>query len=337
MGSSIQVKSADNPISLLGEEVDFLILSEGANLADSIWERYLRGRIINRHGKVFIPSTPAGNGGFVHKFFIKGMDYTQNEVRSFQYSCYDCPHIDREEIEDAKNNLSEEAFAEQWLGKFVTYQGLVYKEFDVNKHVVADFQIPMGWERYRAIDYGVSNPFVCLWFAVSPDGTVYCYDEHYQVNMTIRDHVEVIKGKTGRDKVMLSYIDPSAGIKLDLMQYGIPVLDADNDIPSGISRVHEYLATDRVTGKPRLMVMRSCIHTIEEFMKYCRKEIRAGMNSNENPLKKSDHTMDALRYFITSRPRFGGVTQYAPEGSVEWYLNNLPGNREYDKFIGNQN
>lgn len=290
-GSSAQVKSADNPISLLGEEVDYLILSEGANLPDSIWERYLRGRIINRNGRVFIPSTPAGNGGFVHRFWERGLNPNQNEVKSFQHSCYDCPHIKAEEIADAKDNLSEEAFNEQWLGKFVQYKGLVYKEWDINKHVVNDFEIPKFWERYRAIDYGVSNPFCCIWCSVAPDGTVYVYDEHYHSNMTIKDHSNIIHRKTGKDRIILTYIDPSAGIKLDLTQNGIPCCDAENDIPTGIARVHQYLAVDKLTQQPRLKVFRSCVNTVREFGSYCYDEQRAGKNLNEKPIKKGDHCL----------------------------------------------
>ena len=336
LGSQVQVKSADNPISLLGEEVDFLILSEGANLADTIWERYLRGRIINRNGKVFIPSTPAGNGGFVHRFFLKGLDHTQGEVRSFQYSCYDCPHISAEEIAKAKDELSEEAFNEQWLGKFVSYHGLVYKAFDVNKHVVDDFDIPLYWERYRAIDYGVDNPFVCLWCAVSPDGTVYVYDEHYERQMTIRDHAREIHKKTGRDLVLLTYIDPSAGIKIDLIQYNVPVIDADPDIPAGIARVREYLSVDKLTNRPKLMVFRSCVNTVREFSTYCYPEVKASMNSNEKPLKRHDHTMDALRYFMMSRPSGYAVEIKPLEGTMEWFLQSLDAKRVRKDVIGNE-
>ena len=336
IGSVCEVKSADNPVSLLGEEVDFMILSEGANLSDEVWERYLRARLINRAGRVFVPSTPAGSGGFVNKMFTRGLDHTQGDVRSFQYTAYDCPHISAAEIEDARVNLSEEAFAEQWLGKFVNYQGLVYKEFDIQKHIIDNFVIPSHWERYRAIDYGVSNPFVCLWFAVSPDGSVYVYDEHYERNMTIRDHALVIHKMTRTDKIVLTYIDPSAGIKLDLCQYGIPCIDAENDKQLGFSRAHEYLAVDKLTKMPKLRILRRCVHVIEEFTKYSYPRARAGLNVKEEPVKEHDHTMDCIRYFLSSRPTFTGSIRTIPEGSVEWWMNNIDNKKGLDKYIGNE-
>ena len=336
IGSVLEVKSADNPISLLGEELDFLILSEGANLPDFIWERYLRARLINRKGRVFIPSTPAGDGGFVHKFFLKGLDQAQEQIRSFQFTCYDCPHISPEEIADAKSSLSQEAFDEQFLGKFVSYKGLVYKEFDLNKHIVDDFVIPDYWERYRAIDYGVSNPFVCLWFAVAPDGSVYIYNEHYQAGMSISAHAKEIHRLTGKDRITLNYIDPSAGIKLDLCELSIPCIDAENDVMPGIDRVHGYLAIDKLLHKPKLQVFRSCNHTISEFVTYVYPERKDGQNSKENPIKQNDHAMDAMRYFITSRPKAYEKPANAPAGSVEWWLNNLDSNRVDPNVIGNQ-
>ena len=51
--SEIRGKTADNPISLLGEGLDFVIVDEASRLKPAIWENYLSQRPI-------VPSTKAG-------------------------------------------------------------------------------------------------------------------------------------------------------------------------------------------------------------------------------------------------------------------------------------
>jgi len=46
-------------------------------------------------------------------------------------------------------------------GKFASYYGAVYKNFNRSIHVIKPFRIPDGWTLYRGIDFGFTNPFVC--------------------------------------------------------------------------------------------------------------------------------------------------------------------------------
>lgn len=54
--SWLECKSADNPTSLMGEELDMAILDEAARMKPDIWERFLRARLTSRQGGSFIIS-----------------------------------------------------------------------------------------------------------------------------------------------------------------------------------------------------------------------------------------------------------------------------------------
>jgi hypothetical protein len=54
-------------------------------------------------------------------------------------------------------------------GYVAAFAGAVYKTFSRDTHVIKPFKIPNDWTRYRAIDWGFNNPFVCLWLAREPD------------------------------------------------------------------------------------------------------------------------------------------------------------------------
>ena len=49
--SEIRAKSADNPTSLLGEGLDWLIVDEAARLKPVIWQSHLSQRLIDKQGR----------------------------------------------------------------------------------------------------------------------------------------------------------------------------------------------------------------------------------------------------------------------------------------------
>ena len=108
------------------------------------------------------------------------------------------------------------------------------------------------------------------------------------------------------------------------MEYHNPYLanfnmnPSNNEWKSGVERVKEWLklrpvgdGTDRV--KPKLFVVSSCTNTLREFNTYRVKEESEKMmeakDPREEPRKKDDHAMDALRYFVVGK--FGMQTHYS--------------------------
>lgn len=59
---------------------------------------------------------------------------------------------------------------------------------------------------HRTLDHGDANPTVCLWWAVDPEGNLFCYREYYKPNALISDHRRNITE-------MSSYI-ASSGLKV---------------------------------------------------------------------------------------------------------------------------
>ncbi|MCK9325467.1 MAG: hypothetical protein M0P69_08200 [Bacteroidales bacterium] len=57
-------------------------------------------------------------------------------------------------------------------------EGTAFPEFSTEIHVCRPFTIPAWWRRWRGNDPGYADPFAWYWFAVSPEGIVYCYREY---------------------------------------------------------------------------------------------------------------------------------------------------------------
>lgn len=305
-GATLEGKSAENPDSLLGEGLDLLVIDEAAKIKREIWEKYLRPTLTDRQGAALFISTPEGYNWF-HQIYLRGQDLEHPRWQSFQFPSWANPHLAATEIEEAKRVLASETFAQEYGAQFTTFAGRVYKEFDRSVHVIEPFLIPESWQRYRAIDFGYTNPFVCLFLAVDEDENVYIYDEHYQAGKTTDYHLAEIKRRRGNFQA--SFCDPSARQLIeDMRSKGLNLTPAVHDLRSGIEAVREKLRIkedgpppDRVgAGWPSLFVFKSCPNTIFEFEQYRYPETKGDGSEKEEPLKLNDHAMDALRYVLAS-------------------------------------
>jgi len=72
---------------------------------------------------------------------------------------------------------------------------------------------------------------------------------------------------------------------------GVPARKADNAVFDGIRRVADRL-TVQGDGRPRLTMDPGCVNVIREFGAYLWKPGR------DEPVKKDDDAMDALRYAV---------------------------------------
>lgn len=206
---------------------------------------------------------------------------------------------------------------ERWVRRYVfgsweNFEGLVWSEFDEKTHMIESFDIPDWWNRYVVLDHGHRNPTAALFFAVDDENNIFLYDMHYQADEWIDHHAEQIWKKVGNDHISLWIADPSiwhvrGGMSTDVTiggqyeEFGINWERADNDVGGGIDRVANYMSIDDRTGLPKFFVLdKDCmIPFVDEIQNYRWEDYKEGIkNAPEKPLKKDDHAMDALRYFI---------------------------------------
>lgn len=183
-------------------------------------------------------------------------------------------------------------------GEWCEAAGAVYDEFDEDVHVID--AMPAGWQSWqivRGIDFGYTNPFVCLWGAIDPDGRLYIFSEHYQSRVIVRDHAAVIRSRW-EDRVVATVSDHDAEDRATLHAEGIETMPAHKDVLPGINAVKARM---RVAGdgRPRLFIVRgACPSTIAEMYDYAWAAPTDGKNAKEEPSKDCDHAMDALRYIV---------------------------------------
>jgi len=189
--------------------------------------------------------------------------------------------------------------------------GAVYGNFDDRIHVIDPFEIPEDWQRFRCIDFGYTNPFVCQWWAQDGDGRLYLYREIYMSQRTVRRHAIQINELSEGERIVTTIADHDAEDRATLGENGIYTRAATKDVSRGIQKVEERLkpAGD---GKPRLFIMRGALVevdqrmveqrkptcTLEEIPAYVWPKDVSGRAVKEQPVKENDHGVDDIRYMV---------------------------------------
>jgi len=294
-GSVVEGKTAEHPESLLGEGLDWLIFDECATCKQSVWEQYLRPTLSDRQGWALFITTPRGYN-WVYDIWKRGYDSDYPEWQSFKSPSWDNPYLSKDDIAEARHTLTSATFMQEYGADFTLASGQVYNEFDEVYHILPANEMAKildpTWRRYRAIDFGYENPFVCLYITVDPDDRLYVYKEYYQRHRTVEAHAKALNQDEGRYEY--SVCDPSgASARATLLENGISTIAFPSLVNTGLEMVRQQLKI-RDDGKPGLYVSSDCKNVIKEFSRYVYPD-----TGKDEPVKEYDHCMDALRYFVS--------------------------------------
>lgn len=333
-GSSVEVRSAEHPESLVGEGLDWVIMAEAAKLKLSHWEKYIRPTLSDKRGRAVFVSTPEGYNWF-YNLYQQGTQREHPQWWAMRSPTWEntvmFPEGENDpEMVEVRSTLALEIFDQEYGAMFTSFAGRIYSEFDEGYHVLKTYEFHPEWRNYLAFDFGFRVPFACLNVQVDPEDNVYVWDEYYEKNIHATEHARRLKSHI-QWRVDGGYHDPSGAepiaaitqIFRDTKEYynsnlaKFSSIGADNDWRMGVGRVKEWLKLRDIPGsptpKPKLFVSQSCRNTIREFNTYRVKEqtekMADKMDPKEEPRKKDDHAVDAIRYFITGH--FGLETHFA--------------------------
>lgn len=125
-GRKILVRGADNPDSLRGVSLTYLVLDECAFIKEDVWQKILRAALSDKKGRALFISTPSGRNWFYDTFKL-GQSGEDEEWKSWHKTTADNETIDPKEIEAAKRSLSSFAFKQEYLSSFDTSGADIFK------------------------------------------------------------------------------------------------------------------------------------------------------------------------------------------------------------------
>ena len=303
--SKIGFKSCDQGREKFqGTSLDFVWFDEEPPF--DVYEE-CRMRVFDRRGYIFGTMTPLKGLTWVYGE-IELNERGDPEVWCSHMEWKDNPYLAEEEVENMTSFMSEEEQQSRRFGRFHTGQGLVYPEFDPERHVIEPFSVPSDWQCAVSIDPGLRYPTSCHFSAVDYDGRIYVVGEHYEKGKDIDWHAERIlaladslgwrRDSSGRLRAL---IDSAASQRTLAAEKSVAELFAERgisvntrvnkDLYSGIQRVKSLFCKD----PPAIFIFKNCVNLIRELKGYWWGE-------GDVPRKIDDHALDELRYFVMSRP-----------------------------------
>lgn len=179
-----------------------------------------------------LPGRPdTGAGSWIHKLW-DGHSTKGHSVGKYQLSIHDPPdwHYPEKskwqklmqwviEPEMRGDNRTLREGRAMVYGEWHKGSGLVYEEFMTEYHVIEPFTIPPHWTLYRWMDHADRNATVCLFAAVSEMNEIYLWQEYYQKNRLIAEHVPAILEMSGNIRVQVGkYMDSRSGVEFKMWE-----------------------------------------------------------------------------------------------------------------------
>ena len=291
--------------TLRGQRFDFIVLDEIASMKNWMlnWQEVIRPTLTDRVGDALFISTPKG---FNHFYDLFCLESTDKDYKSFHFSSYDNPILPREELEKARCELTEDRFAQEYMADFRKTEGLVYKEFNRDKHLYDDNTPHHCIEKLIGIDWGYTNPCAVVIIERDNDMTYWITDEYYQRNKTTTEIIEYARSLRGNTY----YPDPAEPDRIqELRRANLNVRDVNKDVAAGIDSVRTLFKN----GKIR--IHKRCVNLIAELETYVYKDKKANQNEPEEPVKENDHLLDAIRYVLfmqQPKPLHAKIKQFVP-------------------------
>ncbi len=277
--------------TLRGQQLDFIVIDEVAMMRNfwSNWQEVIRPTLTDAKGHALFISTPKG---FNHFYDLFNLENTDDDFKSFHFTSYDNPHIPKEEVDKAKQQVTEDRFAQEYLADFRKTEGLVYKEFSREKHLFEQENFD-SYETIAGIDFGFTHPCAVLTIKVDTQRRYWVTDEWYHSGKTEDEIADYISSQAYQ-KV---YPDPeNASAIATLRKRGVNVRDVKkgkDSVMSGIQTVRELFKSNRL-----FISKKSCPNLISELETYSYKDEQdmSGSKTDEVPIKEHDDAVDALRY-----------------------------------------
>lgn len=226
------------------------------------------------------------------------------------------------------------------LGKWASYEGLIYPEFSDVANVVThsdmmDYMDSLGDQNYHfnwleGYDFGIASPSCYLAGFVDPNGGVHVIDGYHEKEYPVKkqvQHIHEIRARYGipdrdifGDPSIFRRTSPTARtvgkstVDLFWEEGKIKFRRGNNDIMNGILKIKAYLTPQQHMpnpyngdiGAPMMWVSDKLPFISDEASAYMWKKNPNG-DAIDEPVDKDDHSMDTLKYMMSERPQVGKI------------------------------
>ena len=163
-GSVIAIRGADNPDSLRGVGLFFLVLDEFADLKAETWFEVLRPALADNQGSALFVGTPKGYN-WAYSLFLAAQAATDGSWAAWAFTTLDGGNVPQEEVDAARSTMDSRIFRQEFEASFESLFGRVYDQFS------RAFR-PLGNVDASVTDAGASEILVGMDFNINPMSVV---------------------------------------------------------------------------------------------------------------------------------------------------------------------
>ena len=300
-GSIIECKGADDPDSLRGVGLNYVVLDEFQDMKEDVWKKVLRPTLAKDRGHAMFIGTPKGFAN-LYDVYKLGQNPKNRIWQSWQFKTSDSPFIPAEEIAAARADLDPKAFRQEFEASFESMSGRVYHAFDRKTHV-QDVEFDPDLPIWIGKDFNI-DPMTCVFMQFDKKtGLLKIFDEIYMNNSNTEEVCDEIERRYWEYmQQIVVYPDPAGGNKshargessLDIMrEKGMRKIKFRRKHPFVRDRV---AAVNRqfcdANGRVSIYIDPSCEKLIESLEQTMYKE----GTSDIDKAADVEHITDALGY-----------------------------------------
>lgn len=297
--SIIHLRSADNPDSLRGVSIDYLVMDECAMIDHKTWTEVLRPALSDRKGHAMFITTPKGHN-WIYDLYQQA--HNLDDWFPYQSTTLAGGMVSEDEIEAAKAELDDKSFRQEYEATFETYAGMIYYNWSPERNVARRpvDSLPRNEILHVAMDFNVT-PIVAAIARVTGN-EIHVIDEIKMDGSNTFEMADELKHRYPNNRMWV-YPDASGQARKTssntsdhniLRQAGftIKAKGVNPPVKDRIAAVNASLLS--ATGDVRLTVDPKCKHLINCISKQTYKE------GTQVPDKSSDldHFNDALGYLV---------------------------------------
>lgn len=337
-GSTVVIGGLDKIEKIMSSEYDLVYVQEATDLTENDWES-ITTRLRNwqvSFQQILADCNPSHPTHWLRQRCERGQTTMFKSVHEDNPILFHDGQMTERGTSylDKLDRLSGVRYQRLRLGNWVAAEGVIYEDFS-DVHVLNGIPeewrrgealdhagVPLSWNRYWAIDFGFTNPFVCQWWAEDPDGRLYLYREIYMTRKTVDQHARVVmmavapdgRWKEPKPTVITCDTDAEGRVVFE-RETGLSTSAAHKAVTEGIQATQVRMR-DAGDGRPRIYLLRDTLVekdqeledsgkptcTLEEIPGYVwdRKKQNSELEKEE-PKKEDDHGCDAMRYVVAER------------------------------------
>lgn len=284
---------ADSYKAIVGMTAYGAYLNEATTAHETAFDEILK-RCSGRY-RILMDTNPDHPKHFLKTNYIDKAD--QRKLAQFHWDLDDNPFLDEDYIEGIKAQTPSGVFFNRKIkGIWCVPEGLVFQDFDPEKHYVEDLSRFNFVRHYAGVDwgYGKGHPGVIGVFGEERNGTTVLLEETAEEGQEIDFWKTIARQYKTKYGNIPFFCDSARPEHIDaLLKCGIRAINADKEVLSGLEEVGKRIKTGR------FYVYRPGQRLFEDEVQTYSWDERTGM-----PKKVNDNSMDMTRYALyTSKNR----------------------------------